>query len=149
NIESPRQWKVLPKALARDEMEATLASPLRLRSNSTRKTNDSAALAVRDHTMLEVFYAGALRVSEIVNAKLEDLKLDAGYMLVRGKGDKERVVPLGRSAQEALIGYLTKARPMLAAGKVSSTSARTGVKDSPLLFIAHGGRMLTRQRIWQ
>ena len=52
--------------------------------------------------MLEVFYAGALRVSEIVSAKLEDLKLDAGYMLVRGKGDKERIVPLGKSAQEAL-----------------------------------------------
>jgi integrase/recombinase XerD len=55
--------------------------------------------------MLEVFYAGALRVSEIISAKLEDLKLEAGYMLVRGKGDKERVVPLGKSAQDALTEY--------------------------------------------
>jgi len=149
DIESPRQWRVLPKALARDEMEATLAAPLKRDTVFAGASQHPTALAVRDRAMLEVFYAGALRVSEIVNAKLEDLKLDAGYMLVRGKGDKERVVPLGRSAQEALIGYLTKARPMLAAGKVSSTSARTGVKDSPLLFIAHGGRMLTRQRIWQ
>jgi site-specific recombinase XerC len=54
--------------------------------------------------MLELLYAGALRVSEMVNATLNDLKLDAGYMLVRGKGDKERIVPLGRPAQDALVG---------------------------------------------
>ena len=66
NIESPRQWKVLPKALARDEMEATLAAPLMLHGSSARNTKESAALAARDRAMLEVFYAGALRVSEIV-----------------------------------------------------------------------------------
>src|SRR5579862_3582365 len=113
DIESPRQWKVLPKALARDEMESTLAAPLK-RKVSVSNTEHAKALAIRDRAMLEVFYAGALRVSEMVNAKLEDLKLDAGYMLVRGKGDKERVVPLGRSAQDALQDYLAKARPVLA-----------------------------------
>src|SRR5271169_2988616 len=66
NIESPRQWKVLPKALAREEMEATLAAPLTLHSGAARNTKESAALAARDHAMLEVFYAGALRVSEII-----------------------------------------------------------------------------------
>jgi integrase/recombinase XerD len=105
--------------------------------------------------MLEVFYAGALRVSEIVNAKLEDLKLEAGYMLVRGKGDKERVVPLGRSAQEALTEYLSQSRPVLAAGKRTGASGTTpatvavSARNLPLLFIARGGRKLTRQRIWQ
>src|SRR5580698_6627081 len=148
DIESPRQWKVLPKALARDEMEATLAAPL-ARHGAARDTKDSAELAIRDRTMLEVFYAGALRVSELVNAKLEDLKLEAGYMLVRGKGDKERVVPLGRSAQEALTQYLTESRPALAAGKRSEASAKVSVANSPLLFIARGGRKLTRQRVWQ
>lgn len=146
NIESPKQWKVLPKALARDEMEATLAAPLGRHSNSGGNTKLALALAHRDCAMLEVFYAGALRVSEIVNAKLEDLKLEAGYMLVRGKGDKERVVPLGRSAQEALREYLKQGRPDLAAGK---RSGAVSTNNSPLLFIARGGRKLTRQRIWQ
>jgi integrase/recombinase XerD len=147
NIESPRQWKVLPKALARDEMEATLAAPLKRAGLSSPNTKESSALAARDHAMLEVFYAGALRVSEIISAKLEDLKLDAGYMLVRGKGDKERVVPLGKSAQDALTEYLLQSRPTLAAGKRSATPVAS--RNSPLLFIARGGRKLTRQRIWQ
>ncbi len=140
NLESPKQWKVLPKALARDEMEAMLAAPLDRPNNpsAAHNTKHSAALASRDRAMLEVFYAGALRVSEIIGAKLEDLKLDAGYMLVRGKGDKERVVPLGRSAQDALTEYLAQSRSVLARGN-----------NSPLFFIARGGHKLTRQRVWQ
>ena len=133
NIDSPKQWKVLPKALARDEMQKTLAGP--------RPVSDSklaVAIAARDWAMLEVFYAGALRVSEIVQAKLEDLKLESGYLLVRGKGDKERIVPLGKSAQLALSEYLGSSRAALAGGK-----------GSPYLFLARGAHKLTRQRVWQ
>jgi len=133
NIDSPKQWKVLPKALARDEMEKTLAGPLRI-SN----TKLGHAVSARDRAMLEVLYAGALRVSEIVQAKLEDLKLETGYMLVRGKGDKERIVPLGKSAQETLAEYLCEPRVTLAAGE-----------NSPYLFLARGAHKLTRQRVWQ
>jgi len=133
NIDSPKQWKVLPKALARDEIEKTLAAP-----QATSDSKLAQAIALRDRAMLEVFYAGALRVSEIVNAKLEDLKLDAGYMLVRGKGDKERVVPLGKSAQQVLSDYLGSARTTL-----------TARRASPYLFLARGTHRLTRQRVWQ
>jgi integrase/recombinase XerD len=141
NIESPKQWKVLPKSLARDEIEKTLAA----RVSTGNEGKYAAALALRNRAMLEVFYAGALRVSEIIGAKLEDLKLEAGYMLVRGKGDKERVVPLGRSAQDAVREYLESARPLLLSRKL----ARDFSRGSPLLFLARGGRKLTRQRVWQ
>jgi len=137
NIDSPKQWKVLPKSLARDEMEAMLLHP---GADSTRK--EAGAIAARNRAMLEVFYAGALRVSEIIGVKLEDLKLDLGYVLVRGKGDKERIVPQGKSAQDALTEYMKNSRPVLAAGPKGETT-------SPLLFLGRGGRKLSRQRVWQ
>jgi integrase/recombinase XerD len=166
NIESPRQWKVLPKSLARDEVESTLASPAAQLANGHRNSKDAAALAARDRAMLELLYAGALRVSEMVNATLEDLKLDAGYMLVRGKGDKERIVPLGKPAQDALSEYLAQGRPLLAErreSKIPHSLTKNARKvghpieptvevirsNSPTLFIARGGRRLTRQRVWQ
>jgi len=153
NIESPRQWKVLPKSLARDEIEATLGAPVSSLTTAHRDPKDAAALAARDRAMLELLYAGALRVSEVVNATIEDLKLDAGYMLVRGKGDKERIVPLGRPAQDALTQYLAKGRPVLAAMQASKPTKNGtntfSMRTSPFLFVARGGRKLTRQRIWQ
>jgi integrase/recombinase XerD len=155
NIESPRQWKVLPKSLARDEVESTLASPAALLASGHRNSKDAAALAARDRAMLELLYAGALRVSEMVNATLEDLKLESGYMLVRGKGDKERIVPLGKPAQDALSAYLAQGRPVLAGmpspkpAKNAAWPSAISMKNSPLLFIARGGRRLTRQRVWQ
>ena len=133
NIDSPKQWKVLPKALARDEMEAMLSS-----SHPTSDRQQDEAIALRNRAMLEVFYAGALRVSEIISIKLEDLKLDVGYVLVRGKGDKERIVPLGKSAQQALAEYMREARTVL-----------TRRNTSPLLFLGRRACKLTRQRVWQ
>jgi integrase/recombinase XerD len=128
NIDSPKQWKVLPKALARDEVDSMLR----------RESDQSPAIALRNRAMLEVFYAGALRVSEIVGVKLEDLKLDLGYLMVRGKGDKERIVPLGRSAQTAVSTYLKDSRPAIAQGR-----------SSPFLFVGRSAKPLTRQRVWQ
>jgi len=146
NIESPRQWKVLPKSLARDEIEATLAAPA---NQHKTERPDSAALVLRDRAMLELLYAGALRVSELTTATLEDLKLDVGYMLVRGKGDKERIVPLGKPAQDALTGYLAEGRPFLSRRVTKAGKNGNEPTETPFLFIASGGRKLTRQRIWQ
>ncbi len=149
NIESPRQWKVLPKSLGREELEVTLAAPMNrpvLPFRNGRENKMAAALALRDRAMLEVLYAGALRVTELTTARLEDLKLESGYMLVRGKGDKERVAPLGKSAQDAVAEYLMHARATLFTGaRVAGTTSN----EAALLFPARGGAKLTRQRVWQ
>jgi integrase/recombinase XerD len=133
DIDSPRQWKVLPKSLAASEIDSMLQS-----RQAAGGSGMAASLAQRDCALLEVLYAAGLRVSEIVNIKLEDLKLDLGYVLVRGKGDKERLVPLGRAAQDSLRAYLEQGRVLLLHGKMS-----------PMLFVRQGGGRLTRQRVWQ
>ncbi len=133
NLETPKQWKVLPKALSREEAAGMLNPAV-----EAAQKRDAVVLAARDHAMLEVLYAGGVRVSELIGLGLEDLKLDLGYALVRGKGDKERIVPLGRAALEAVTAYVNEARPKLANGRTS-----------PLLFIGRGGRQLSRQRVWQ
>jgi integrase/recombinase XerD len=133
NIDLPKQWKVLPKALSRDEVGAMLAQ-----KHPLNETVREHALALRNRAMLELLYAGGVRVSEVADARLEDLKLEVGYILVRGKGDKERMVPLGVPAQQALQQYLKYSREAIAKNK-----------NSPLLFLGAGGRRLTRQRVWQ
>ena len=133
NLDLPKQWKVLPKSLAQDEINQLLELKA-----AQQDSKVSGALALRNRAMLEVMYAGGLRVSEIAGAQLEDLKLELGYLLVRGKGDKERIVPLGQKAQAALTEYLRDSRPRLVLGS-----------GSKFLFVASRGRKLTRQRIWQ
>jgi integrase/recombinase XerD len=132
NIDLPKQWKVLPKALSRDEVGAMLTG-----THPQNETLRRQALALRDRAMIELLYAGGVRVSEVADARLADLKLEMGYILVRGKGDKERMVPLGVPAQKALQRYLKDARTQISK------------KASPLLFLGTGGRRLTRQRVWQ
>ena len=133
NIDLPKQWKVLPKALSRGEVTTMLAE-----THPRNETARSEALALRDRAMLELLYAAGVRVSEVADARLEDLKLEMGYILVRGKGDKERMVPLGVPSQQALQQYLKNGRVLVARNK-----------NSPLLFLGVNGRRLTRQRVWQ
>src|ERR1700761_1812606 len=103
NVETPSSWKVLPKSLAEAEVGEMLE-----RTGVAAKNADG--LALRDHAILELLYGGGLRVGEIVSLRVEDVNLDQGRAQVRGKGDKERIVPLGRSAVEALERYVSMGR---------------------------------------
>jgi integrase/recombinase XerD len=147
NIDLPKQWKVLPKALSRSEVGAMLGDSKLSEKPAGRETVRKQALRLRDRAMLELLYAGGVRVSEVADARLEDLKLEMGYILVRGKGDKERMVPLGVPAQQALQHYLKSGREAII-GTGTKTTKTIRKTSSPLLFLGARGR-LTRQRVWQ
>jgi len=142
NIESPKTWKVLPKSLAEPEVSEMLE-----RAAMAAEHPQAQATALRDRAILELLYAGGLRVSEITGLGTSDLALDAGRVLVRGKGDKERIVPLGRSAVEALDSYLRQGRPHLA--RISTRRKSSAPRhDATRLFLSLRGMPLTRQWIW-
>jgi integrase/recombinase XerD len=148
NIESPKTWKVLPKSLAEPEVAEMLE-----RAGVAASHPQAKATALRDRAILELLYAGGLRVSEVTSLNASDLALDAGRVQVRGKGDKERIVPLGRSAILAIEQYLREGRPHLA--RISSArksgAARQNVprQDRARLFLSLRGMPLTRQWVWR
>ena len=135
NIETPASWKVLPKSLAEGEITEMLE-----RTGAAARAPDADGLALRDHAILELLYGGGLRVAEIVSLRVEDVRLDQGLAQVRGKGDKERIVPMGRSAIDALEHYLAMGRPKL---------VRSGNAVARTLFLSVRGKMLTRQWVWE
>ena len=139
-IESPSSWKVLPKSLAESEVSGMLdrAADVARNPDASDGKREAAALALRDSAILELLYAGGLRVGEIVALGEEDLHLDQARAQVRGKGDKERIVPLGRRAVEALDEYARRGRPALARGRMQRA-----------LFLSIRGRALTRQWVWE
>jgi len=147
NIESPKAWKVLPKSLAEPEVAEMLE-----RAAMAATHPQAHATALRDRAILELLYAGGLRVSEVTSLSTRDLALDAGRVQVRGKGDKERIVPLGRTALTALEQYLREGRPHLA--RISTGRKRNAARpdssrqDAARLFLSLRGMPLTRQWIW-
>jgi integrase/recombinase XerD len=142
NIESPKSWKVLPKSLAETEVTDMLD-----RSGMAAKHPQARATVMRDHAILELLYAGGLRVSEVTALSTSDLAVDLGRIQVRGKGDKERIVPLGRSALDALQTYLNEGRPHLARIN-SSRRSHTQQQNGTSLFLSLRGMPLTRQWVW-
>jgi len=149
NIESTKAWKVLPKALAEPEVAEMLD-----RAGMAATHPQARATDLRDRAILELLYAGGLRVSEVTALTIGDLGLDLGRVQVRGKGDKERIVPLGEVAVEALETYLREGRPHLAristAQKKSAVAGKdkAGRGDGTRLFLSLRGMPLTRQWIW-
>jgi integrase/recombinase XerD len=131
NLESPSTWKVLPKSLAVSEVESMME-----RATLAADHPPADAVALRDRAILELLYAAGLRVSELTGLNVADLSLDAGRALLRGKGDKERIVPLGRASIEALEQYLKNGRPALA------------TQSSNRLFLSVRGAPLSRAWVW-
>jgi integrase/recombinase XerD len=126
-IETPRLWRRLPATLSPAEIEQMLASV------------SPDGLGLRDLAMLELLYGAGLRVSELVGLELDGCHFDAGFIRCLGKGARERIVPLGRRAQEAIQRYLAQERPRLVARRPPTTT----------LFVNRRGARLTRQRVWQ
>ncbi len=132
NMETPSTWKVLPKSLAESEVQAMVE-----RTGTAARHAEANSLTLRDHALVELLYAGGLRAGEIVSLRVEDLHLDQGRAQVRGKGDKERIVPLGTAACAALEQYLLLGRPAL---------ARRGLQRA--VFLSARGKPLTTQVVW-
>ncbi len=126
-IDAPRTWRGLPNVLSREEVEALIGAP-------ERSTPDG----LRDAAMIELLYATGLRVSELVSLSFQNLQLDAGYLRFWGKGQRERVVPLGGVAAQVLESYLRDGRPSLIGGF-----------DNEVLFPGRRGRPMTRQGFWK
>jgi integrase/recombinase XerD len=126
-LSAPRRGRKLPQVLTRDEVNRLLAQP-----------QGTEPASLRDRAMLETMYACGLRASETIGLELADLDLEEHVLRARGKGSKERVVPIGRKAVEALRLYLERGRPQLVGGRVE-----------PHLFVNFRGGPLTRQGLYK
>ena len=127
NIETPKRESKLPQVLSMEEVDSLLKIPDR-----------NTPLGLRDAALLELLYATGLRVSEIISLPLNNINLEAGYLLAYGKGSKERLVPIGEVAQNLIKEYLEKARPAL-----------LKKKQSNYLFITRRTKPMTRQGFWK
>jgi integrase/recombinase XerD len=125
NIENPKLWTTLPKSLQPEEVEALLNAPDR--------TNPDG---LRDAAMLELLYATGLRVSELIRVRIDELVMDAGFLRTMGKGSKERIVPFGDKARDAIVVFLERGR------------AELDTKGDPHLFLSRRGRPMSRQAFW-
>ncbi len=126
-LEAPKLWKRLPDALNIDEVLKLLKSP-----------NVREKQGVRDRAVLELLYATGMRVSELTNLRLSDLNLDVGFIKCIGKGQKERIIPVGKFAIDWLRRYLDKTRP----GFLKN-------RQNERLFITRYGKNISRQTIWK
>jgi integrase/recombinase XerD len=126
-LNPPRQWTTLPKYLNLDEIQSLIAAPPL-----------DKPTGLRDRAMLELLYATGLRVTELCGLTLSAVERDMGVLRVTGKGNKQRMVPFGQAAGDALDGYLGGARPRLLKGRASR-----------YLFVTARGGSLTRQAFWK
>jgi integrase/recombinase XerD len=131
DVAPPRAWPALPKCLATDEVDALIDQP-----------DTTTPLGLRDRAMIEVLYATGMRVSELVAVRAADLRLDAHYLTCIGKGNKERLVPIGEQAAAWLRRYEREGRPLIA-------SRRPAARPSSRLFVNARGGPLSRVGFWK
>lgn len=127
DIDTPKIARKLPVFLTLEEVEALLGAP-----------DEKTLAGRRDRAMLEILYATGLRVSELVKITVNDLQLTAGYLIARGKGNKERIVPVGRIAAQKVSEYIAEVRPALLHGR-----------ESVYVFVTPRGNAFTRQGFWK
>lgn len=126
HIDSPKKERKLPKVLSTEEVDKLLS------------LNQDGPLGARNKAMLEMLYATGLRVSELLSLKVTDMHLTMGFVRCIGKGQKERIVPLGKMAQNAVENYLNTSREKL-----------VKKKKTEQLFVNHHGEAMTRQGFWK
>ena len=126
-IRTPKQTKRLPKAISVDQIERLLSAP-----------DDTDLLGARDRAILEVLYSTGIRVSEVVGIDRGDIDDQSKALIIRGKGKRERVVPLGKHALDALQHYVKMLENQLSAAGLSASA------ESPLFVNKHGGRLSSR-----
>lgn len=126
-LESPKLWKKIPETLSIQEIESLIAQP-NWRKNS----------GIRDRAILELLYASGMRVSELTRLKLGDVNFDVGFLRCLGKGNKERIVPLGSQALRWLNKYIASARPYLLKKNFSD-----------VLFLTRLHKRISRQSVWK
>ena len=130
-LESPKRLRKLPDTLSLNDVDILLKSP-----------NMESGRGIRDKAMLEVLYATGLRVSELVKLRVNQLDLEVGYLRVLGKGSKERIVPIGSLAKNAVNNYVLNSRPVFVSKR------RDGHKTDEL-FVTRRGYGMTRQGFWK
>lgn len=135
-LDQPMRWKRLPNVLSPKQVRALLAAP----RPDPEAGDEAPPLWVRDRALLELMYASGLRASEVGTLALADVVRDLGVLRVTGKGDKQRLVPMGVPAREALDRYLADCRPRL---------AREGTRGLGRVFLSRTGRPLERVAVWQ
>jgi integrase/recombinase XerD len=138
-LERPSAWQRLPRVLSPGEIDALLAAPAQRFKSLKRKTHHARALYLRDKALLETLYATGCRAGEVSGIVLTGVNLEVGYLRCRGKGSKERIVPLGAKAREAITAYLERGRPRLL----------TGNRESAHLFLSRSGARLDRTNVWR
>jgi integrase/recombinase XerD len=126
NLLPPKLWRPLPTVLSEDQVVSLLAAP-----------DLSTTLGLRDRAMLELLYATGLRVSELVGLQIPQLRLDAGFLVAFGKGSKERIVPVGETAEVWVKRWMTDVRPKVIEGRHQA------------VFVNYAGAPMTRMGFWK